>query len=1807
MAPIKRKAVTDERPSKKTKANKEDNSSKQSKSKVSKAHNDDSERIPVAKSILQQEDRAFPRGGGSVLTPLEERQIKVQAERDVLFEYQTGQKASARDEDGDLYEEETAQAAPERKKRKTKRQDSEIGRNFEGSGIKIQSLSYKNLVIGSLVLGHVTAITSKDVALALPNNLTGYVPITAVSESLNARIEKLLAEDTPQKEEDDDTQDVNLKQLFHIGQWLRAVVVASGAEAPEGGKSKRHITLSVDPQEVNAGLDADGVVGNSMVQAAVRSVEDHGIVMDLGLSDKNIKGFISKKELGAGYDIEKLQQGQVMLGVVTGKGSDGKVIKLSPDASKFSVPASFEKNYCGPVVSEAPTVNAFLPGTAVQLLVLESSPGGVAGKIMGMVDVTADIVHSGATEKDIDMGTKYKVGSKMNGRIIWSLPDDGESKRVGVSFLEHLLVLPPPISKLPDVASKKLRAKAAEFQRQLPLSSFVENAKVTHVLPERGLFMTLPDASGEMRQAFAHISQISDKHIDVLTVSSGTHQVGSIHKVRIVSYNPMDNVYYVSLKQSVFEQTHLRLEDLELGEIVKGTVERLILGGKTGVTGALVKLSDHITGLAPEAHLSDVQLQHPERKFRVGHAVTARVLSIDLDKRHLRLTLKKSLVNEEDESAIWKSYDNLQSGMESKGTIINVLPTGAVTQFYGNVRAWLPVAEMSEGYIERPEQHFRIGQTVNVRILSVEASAQEMKVSCKAAGVYNEETQATWEQLECGAVVNGAITEKGGENVSVGLENGLRGMIRVGHLADGPSMKADSALKRLRVGQNLSDLVVLHKMDRRRVVLLTNKPSLVNDAKDETLLRSFRDAKERKKVRGFVRNVTPEGVYVEFANSVVGMVPKSQLGSEMVGKPAFGLVKDQTVDAWILRIDTVREKITLSMRDHVPEPKEDAGPMNSVSLGQIVKVKIASVKSTQINIRFADGIHGRIDVSEVFDSWDQITNKKAPLQKFKPNEELEAKILGVHDARNHRFLPISHRQSKAPVFELSAKPSRVQDASEEILNLDSVKAGSEYLAFINNHAGDCVWVSLSPNVRGRVPLMGLSDDLGMLQDLRKNFPIGSALRVTVKNVDHTTARLELTAKVSEQSQEVLTLKDISSGMVLPARVTKVTEHAVTVQLSEALAAPVPLVELSDDYDQANPAQYNKNDIVRVCVLDIDMPTKRLFLTLRPSKVLSSSLHIKDPQILDFDQLKVGDIRRGFVKHLIDTGVIVSLGARVDVFVRISGLSDKHTKDWKSLVQVNQLVKGRILSVDVDARTAILSLKPSHVEMDYVPPMNITDLEPGMVVTGKVRKVEDFGAFIDLDNTQPRLSGLCHRSEVASTRVEDVRQLYSAGDVVKAKILKVNVEARKISLGLKAIYFADEVAEDDDEEDNGGDDGVELNGEANESGDDVDVDIEGGGVDMRDVEDTDGDEDVQACADGMEVYEESPRKTTSAGLKTAGFDWNGDIFGGKGNETGSDSESEIATAKRRKRHKPEIKVDMTGDLDTYGPRSVDDFERQLLGQPNDSGLWIQYMAFQLELSEIQKARDIAERALRTIHIRETEEKANVWIAWINLEVEFGDDDSVEDVFKQACQVQDSLEMHEKLASIYIDSGKRAKADMIFERIVGNKNFRASPEVWLNYATFLMDTLNEPDRARPLLSRALQSVPINEHRLLTAKFAALEFHSAEGDAERARTIFEGLVTEWPKWASGWDMWADLERSRLAHVDATDAKEEQKRKVRALFERMAAQKMKKRRARFVFKRWLEFEEKEGNGKSAERVKGLAKEWVESHQAKDVEEMED
>ncbi|PFH55955.1 hypothetical protein XA68_17330 [Ophiocordyceps unilateralis] len=1715
---------------------------------------DDGPKPPVV-SLLRNEEPMFPRGGASVLTPLEKKQIHLDAKADALHDEEFNATA-------------TAAADPKRKRRglphKTKAGDRNLNKMTDEPGVQVESLNFKKLVKGSLVLGQVSRIDNLNIQLSLPYNLSGHVSIAAVSEQLTGRLDEAAREDGDSSAEEsaDDSNDVNLKSIFAVGQYLRAYVLSTTEESLSG-KPRRKIELSLRPAEANSGLDGDDVVPCSTVMASVVSVEDRGCVMDLGIP--GLRAFLPTNKIDASIDHQRLQPGAVFLCRVSAKASGGSVAQLSL--------LQHELSRVSRVPSEATTINTYLPGTPATVLISSVDRRGIVGKIMGHLHVTADVIHSGAGPDGVDLESTYKVGSKVKARIICNFPNAKEPK-LGMSLLPHVTGLtrkrpgPDAADKLPtDV---------------LPVSSLAEKCVVRHVETEIGLFV---DTGSAGLPGFVHISRVKDGKVDALYEGSGPYRLETVHKGRVVGYSELDGLFHLAFQKSILEQQYIRLEDVPIGAIVSCDVERLVVK-EHGVSGLIVKIADGITGFVAERHLADVQLQHPEKKFREGMKVKARVLSVNPSIRRMRLTLKKTLVNSE--APVVTSLGQVSVGMHMPGTIVKLQPNGAQIQFYGSVRGFLPVSEMSEAYIRDPADHFRVGQVVSVHVVDVNPEQKRLIVSCKDPAAFGLDKQNALKSLRLGELVSAKVTEKTEDQVLVELEGSqLKAILPMGHLTDNSPSKNSFAFKRISAGQTLSGLMVMDKHEQRRAIILTQKPSLIQAFKDNRFPSSFDDVKVGDELCGFIRDITQTAVFVQFAGSLFALLPRSRLSSEAQSQPNFGLLKHKAIEVRVLSLmQDLRRIMVAPASDKAGEaelkPRDSADkpptPDDGLTFGSVATAKITSIKQTQLNVQLVDReIQGRIDASQVFDGWDDITTPKKPLGGFHRNQQLRVKVVGVHNARDHRFLPISHR-SMHSVLELTAKPSDVEAATPTLLTLDSIRAGDSHVAFVNNVTPQFLWVNLSPSVRGRISAMEASDDLTQLKDLEANFPVGSALKVTVKAVDVAKRHLDLSARSSPSSGAV-TWESLQADMVVPGKVVNVNERHVLVRLGDAVSGPVQLPDMADDYADVNTLNYRRGDIVRVSVVEVDAGSQRLRLSLRPSRIMSSTMAVVDKEISNVSQLTVGDLVRGFVKNVSDKGLFVFLGGQVTAMVKIANLSDRFLKEWKDHFQVDQLVKGRVISVDTVAGQAELSLKASAVEDNYSAPLGWKDIQSGQVVTGKIRKVEEFGAFIVVDKSA-NVSGLCHRSQMADKAVRDVKKLYKEGDVVKAKVLKVDAEKRRISFGLKPSLFEDEDSEmADSDSDAGG-------GAAVDSDTDMDdVVIKLKGIDDDDDDDDEGeDEDEEESAGEMRVPDTGG---LGAGKKSL---WSADPFR---SESESESEADEQTSERKRpaqrKKRASLQVDKTGELDAHGPQKASDYERLLLGQSDSSALWIAYMAFQMQVSELPKAREVAERAIKTINVREEREKLNVWVAYLNLEVTYGSKGSVEGVFARACEYCDELEVHERLASIYIQSEKVKDADELLETMLKKFGSR-SPNVWTNYAHFLHVTLAQPARARALLPRAMQQLDKRHHLQTISRFAGLEFRSPSGEAERGRTMFEGLLATWPKKGDLWSQRLDLEMG----VKDDGA-------VRDVFERRLKVKgLKPVQAERWFRRWAAWEEEVAGEKGRDRVMAKAREWTVAYKAR-------
>lgn len=259
----------------------------------------------------------------------------------------------------------------------------------------------------------------------------------------------------------------------------------------------------------------------------------------------------------------------------------------------------------------------------------------------------------------------------------------------------------------------------------------------------------------------------------------------------------------------------------------------------------------------------------------------------------------------------------------------------------------------------------------------------------------------------------------------------------------------------------------------------------------------------------------------------------------------------------------------------------------------------------------------------------------------------------------------------------------------------------------------------------------------------------------------------------------------------------------------------------------------------------------------------------------------------------------------------------------------------------------------------------------------------------------------------------------------------------------------------------------------------------------------------------------------------------------------------------------------------------DFEKLVMEEPNSSYAWIQYMSFLLSLGEVKKARSVAERALETINFREEQEKLNVWVAYLNLENQFGNplEEAVGKLFLRAIAYNNPKKLHLALLGI-LEGSKRT--EMIHEVVKTMcRKFSGSAKVWLRAIEIEVNS-GEHGRSKNTLARGLASLPAKKHIKLILKVALMHFRM--GNLERGREMFEGLITNYPKRLDLWRLYIDQE-IRVNDEDRT----------RSLFERATHLQLPPKKVKHLFKTYLKYMKDRGDAAGVIHVKRSAMEYVE------------
>lgn len=163
----------------------------------------------------------------------------------------------------------------------------------------------------------------------------------------------------------------------------------------------------------------------------------------------------------------------------------------------------------------------------------------------------------------------------------------------------------------------------------------------------------------------------------------------------------------------------------------------------------------------------------------------------------------------------------------------------------------------------------------------------------------------------------------------------------------------------------------------------------------------------------------------------------------------------------------------------------------------------------------------------------------------------------------------------------------------------------------------------------------------------------------------------------------------------------------------------------------------------------------------------------------FGKLAVGDVVTGKVARITSFGAFIDLGG-VDGLVHLTELSHERNVSPKSVVTVGEEIEVKILDLNEEEGRVSLSLKATTPgPWDGVE----QKLAKGDVVEGTVKRLTDFGAFVEV---LPGIDGLVHVSQISHKRIENPKEALKVGQEVQVKVLEVNADAERVSLSIKAL-------------------------------------------------------------------------------------------------------------------------------------------------------------------------------------------------------------------------------------------------------------------------------------------------------------------------------------------------------------------------------------------------------------------------------------
>ncbi|MGR3173760.1 MAG: 30S ribosomal protein S1 [Candidatus Scalindua sp.] len=476
-------------------------------------------------------------------------------------------------------------------------------------------------------------------------------------------------------------------------------------------------------------------------------------------------------------------------------------------------------------------------------------------------------------------------------------------------------------------------------------------------------------------------------------------------------------------------------------------------------------------------------------------------------------------------------------------------------------------------------------------------------------------------------------------------------------------------------------------------------------------------------------------------------------------------------------------------------PLSEFDSAEDVEVGTEVEVMLESFEDDtgliQISKRKADRIRGWEKIVDKYKEGDVVTGKVVRKIKggllvdvgipiFLPASQIDVKPPGeiaeyIGTEVTCKILKIDEVQQNIIVSRRKLIEEERNKLKREFLN--SVEIGQTVKGVVKNIADFGAFIDLG-GIDGLLHITDMS--WGRISHPSEMLAIGDETEVKILDIDEVKDKVSLGLKQKTENPWSNVEERYPTSSKIKGQVVNIMSYGAFVKLETGIEGLVHISEMSWTRRINHPSEVVAiGDSVEAIVLNINKGKEEISLSIKQVE--------QNPWTNIEEKYQPGITIKGRVRNLTNYGAFIEIDEGIDGLLHISDMSwSKKVTHPSEIIKKGDKVEVKILSVDKDKKRVSLGIK--QLSEDPWKKEIPEKYSVGDIVKGKVTKMTDFGAFIDMGSG---LEGLLHISEVSNEKIKNLESVLSIGQELNVKIVKIEPEARKIGLSLKGVEKAPE--------------------------------------------------------------------------------------------------------------------------------------------------------------------------------------------------------------------------------------------------------------------------------------------------------------------------------------------------------------------------------------------------------------------------------